>query len=160
MSWIDEEFGAERQRDDANEQDRDRELHRAKLLDAKGEELWEALKTECSAKVDEYVAKCGDKPQCQVVFENVAVHQFVVRRTQVRAPHAEVELQLKGYKIKIKHSTPPAVGSAFEREVTVSFLILDCDGLEVVLKSGGSPITVAKAAKDVLRPVLFAQGNL
>lgn len=155
MSWIDDEFEKLRRSSEKASEAEQRELHRARLIDSKAIELWDILKSECQARVNEFVAKCGSGPECSVVFEDIPVaNRFLVRYEQAQRTRAEVILQLAGYKIEVKHITPTA-NFPLETHASPWFLTFDCDGLEVVLKSGGTKTSVPEVVIRILKPVLF-----
>jgi len=152
MSWIDEEFEAERTRAVNAQQQREIELHRAKLIQAKGRELWDVLKAECRGRVEEYNAKCEDTAR-GVLMEDVSADRFGVRRAQpTGTTRAEAMLQLDGYRIEIRHITPEGMNYSKSE----SYLTFDCDGTDVFLKSAGVRVTANSAARQILKPVLFS----
>lgn len=157
MSWIDDEFEAARRLAEKASTDEQRELHRAKLIDSKAIELWDALKLECQARVEEYVAKCGSGSECKVSLEDIPqAKRFIVRFEHVRRARAEVVLQLEGYKIEVKHITPTD-NFPMESHASPWFFTFDCDGLRVELKSGGAIVGIPGAAQKILKPVLFPE---
>jgi len=153
MSWIDEEFEAERNRTVNAHWQREIELHRAKLITAKGRELWDILKAECRARVDEFNAKAPGAAR-KVLIDVLSADRFGVRREQKGegSTRAEAMLQLDGYQIEIRHIAPAGLNYSKAE----SYLTFDCDGTDVFLKSAGARVTAESAGRQVLEPVLFS----
>jgi hypothetical protein len=155
MTWIDDELNAERRSAGAESAKNERELHRAKLTEAKGRELWDMLRNECRERVLEYERKCGNDLRCKVRFDDSDPDSLYIQMEHiVERTRALVRLELTHYQVRVQHitwsgdSTPPRKDD--------SYFAFECDGLEVSLSSAGSRISVPDAAKCILRPVLFS----
>ncbi len=153
-SWIDGEFEKERQRASRAEENKERELHRMRLLESKGRELWDMLKAECESAVKKYNAGPAVEPSTAVTFEDISISdRFIIRREYARGTSADVILRLLHYQIEVTHRIPSK--SDIETPVRWYFTI-GCDGIdEAYLKSHGDRISLEKAAYDILKPVLF-----
>lgn len=153
MSWIDDELEKRRLNADDEAQDRERELHRAKLIDAKAPDLWELLKLKCREGVDEFRRKAGDRSRYIVAYEDRGPESFDIVRTNGATAGAKVNLRLRGYRIDVVHKSP--VANSMEYRNKPSHFTFECDGIGVSLSSLGAVTSIPDAAKKILRPVLF-----
>lgn len=156
MSWIDEEFKAERRSASGELTKQERESHRAKLIEAKGRELWDMLRKECRKLVQEYKAKCGDDLRCTVRFDESDPDSLYVQMENIpERPRASVRLRLNGYQIHVQHITWLADPSSIQK--VDSYFAFECDGLGVSLSSAGTAISLPAAGERILKPVLFSK---
>jgi hypothetical protein len=153
VSWINDELEKRRLNADDEAQDRDRELHRAKLTDAKALDLWELLKLKCREDVDEFRRKAGDRPRYIVAYEDRGPESFDIVRTNGATAGVKVNLRLRGYRIEVVHKSPVADSMEYRNEP--SHFTFECDGLSVSLSRLGTVTSIPDAANKILKPVLF-----
>ena len=152
MSWIDDEINADKKRNEEAAAKQERELHRAKLIEAKGRELWDALRNVCRELTQEYERKCGVAPHCKVRFDDSDPDSFFVQMEHVsERPRALARLRLRNYQIEIEHIYWRGGSDPQKTKLHFAF---DCDGLDVMLSCAGERIAIPSAAERILKPVL------